>query len=104
VSNRLDSKIRLPFIADPELARYTAYSYAQARARIEQALAIGESMASLFTGIADIIDDVDHATRLALTAQRLAALSDRDLARLGLERGDIPAAVWKLEPPATPAN
>lgn len=104
MSNRLDNTIRLPFFADPAIARAAGYNYMRARTRTERALALGESMTSLFTGITSIIGDVDRATRLALTAQRLCALSDRELARLGLERSGIPAAVWKLETPASPAN
>jgi hypothetical protein len=53
---------------------------------------------SAFGQVAGFLSAIAAARRSALEAERLMALSDRQLARLGLKRGEIVQHVFRTDP------
>ncbi|MPY68726.1 MAG: hypothetical protein GEU92_01430 [Alphaproteobacteria bacterium] len=99
MSNRMVTSYRIPMITDPVTAGYASMAFTASRARVEQAVRVGESFAMLLGGIQQLFDDLSSTIDSARNAQELFALSDKALAARGLLRSDIPAAVWQDAPP-----
>ena len=94
MSNRLDSTIRHPIDLDPVLANRAGMSFVLSRERAEQVIGFGHAVAGAFAGLAAVFRELGLAIERARSARALSALSDAALARRGLDRTGIPAAVW----------
>jgi uncharacterized protein YjiS (DUF1127 family) len=60
--------------------------------------AVLSKLRSAFCEVTSFLSAIAAARRSALEAERLMALSDRQLARLGLTRGEIVQHVFRTDP------
>lgn len=98
MSNRLDNTFRIPLIPDPDLALRAGMAFTLSRAHAERVISFGRATAESFSVFGEVLEDLGRAIEQARRAQTLSALSDKELARRGLSRSGIPAAVWKIAP------
>lgn len=68
------------------------------QAQAERDAALGRAIRSLFRVISRAMRQLNRAVRQATRLRNLAMLDDRQLARLGLSRTDLPAHVYNWQP------
>jgi len=89
------------FDFDTEFVTYDDVERIIRRARMERNAALGRAIRFGVLAVAGALGRLTRAIGEALQLRALAMLDDRELAALGLDRGDIPALVfgWGTAPP-----
>jgi len=91
MSNRLESASPLPLIMDPLLAMKLGQSINNSQRQTEQTIALGEAFMDLVRDVKGLFSWIGRSINTAVEMRDLFAMSDRQLADIGLDRSQIAA-------------
>ena len=94
MSNRLRDAGALPLVMDPMLAVKLGQAVYASRKRAEQTVELGQAFVAVFRDIGHAIGWIGRSINRATEMRDLYSLTDRQLADIGIERGQIPS-LWR---------